>query len=106
MVFDHSGSVVALAQKEFRQIFPKPAWVEHDATEMWATQLHTATEALGKAGLTAADIAGIWITNQGETTGVWNRDTGDPVHHAIGWKDRLTAARCHHLKARRLHSST
>ena len=72
MVFDHSGSVVALAQKEFRQIFPKPGWVEHDATEIWATQLHTATEALGKAGLTAADIAGIGITNQRETTVVCN----------------------------------
>src|SRR5438105_9186106 len=68
MVFDHSGSVVALAQKEFRQIFPTPGWVEHDATEIWATQLHTATEALGTAGLTAADIAGIGITNQRETT--------------------------------------
>src|SRR2546426_8277177 len=76
MVFDHSGSVVALAQKEFRQIFPKPGWVEHDATEIWATQLHTATEALGKAGLTAADIAAVGITNQRETTVVWERDTG------------------------------
>ncbi len=64
MVFDHSGSVVALAQKEFRQIFPTPGWVEHDATEIWATQQHTATEALGKAGLTAADIAAIGITNR------------------------------------------
>src|SRR2546422_966534 len=69
MVFDHSGSVVALAQKEFRQIFPTPGWVEHDATEIWATQLHTAAEALGKAGLTAADIAAVGITNQRETTG-------------------------------------
>src|SRR5207249_69186 len=82
MVFDHSGSVVALAQKEFRQIFPRPGWVEHDATEIWATQRHTATEALGKAGLTAADIAAIGITNQRETTVVWDRDTGD-------WDDEL-----------------
>ncbi len=102
MVFDHSGSVVALAQKEFRQIFPTPGWVEHDATEIWATQQHTATEALGKAGLTAADIAAIGITNQRETTVVWDRDTGEPVHHAIVWQDRRTAARCDQLKARGL----
>src|SRR5207247_2375071 len=87
--FDHSGSVVALAQKEFRQIFPTPGWVEHDATEIWATQLHTATEALGKAGLTAADIAAIGITNQRETTVVWERDTGAPVQHAIASRTML-----------------
>jgi glycerol kinase len=102
IVFDHSGSVVASAQKEFRQIFPKPGWVEHDATEIWATQLYTATEALGKAGLTAADIAGIGITNQRETTVVWDRKTGEPVHHAIVWQDRRTAAACDRLKARGL----
>ncbi len=102
MVFDHSGSVVALAQKEFRQIFPKPGWVEHDATEIWATQRHTATEALAKAGLTATDIAAIGITNQRETTVVWDRETGEPVHHAIVWQDRRTAARCDQLKARGL----
>src|SRR5256884_38696 len=102
MVFDHSGSVVASAQKEFRQIFPKPGWVEHDATEIWATQLHTATEALAKARLTALDIAGVGITNQRETTVVWNRDTGAPVHHAIVWQDRRTAAACDRLKARGL----
>src|SRR5437762_392712 len=102
MVFDHSGSVVALAQKEFRQIFPKPGWVEHDATEIWATQLYTATEALAKAGRTAPDIAAIGITNQRETTLVWDRETGEPVHHAIVWQDRRTAARCDQLKARGL----
>src|SRR5437773_1670352 len=102
MVFDHSGSVVASAQKEFRQIFPKPGWVEHDATEIWATQLHTAREALGKAGLTASDIAGIGITNQRETTVVWDRATGAPVHHAIVWQDRRPAAACDRLKARGL----
>src|SRR5213595_3210040 len=102
MVFDHSGSVVASAQKEFRQIFPRPGWVEHDATEIWATQLHTATEALAKARLTALDIAGVGITNQRETTVVWNRDTGAPVHHAIVWQDRRTAAACDRLKAREL----
>src|SRR5256886_2527978 len=105
MVFDHSGSVVALAQKEFRQIFPKPGWVEHDAGEIWATQLHTAKEALAKAGLTAPDIAAIGITNQRETTVVWDRETGEPVHHAIVWQDRRTAARCDQLKARGLAPS-
>src|SRR5881227_2582870 len=102
MVFDHSGSVVALAQKEFRQIFPQPGWVEHDATEIWATQLHTAQEAIGTARLTAADIAAIGITNQRETTVVWDRETGVPIHHAIVWQDRRTAAACDRLKARGL----
>src|SRR6266705_3094486 len=102
IVFDHSGSVVASAQKEFRQIFPKPGWVEHDATEIWATQKYTATEALGKAGLTAADIAAVGITNQRETTVAWDRETGEPVHHAIVWQDRRTAAACDRLKARGL----
>src|SRR5437773_6836126 len=101
MVFDHSGSVIALAQKEFRQIFPKPGWAEHDATEIWATQLHTATAALGKAGLTAADIAAIGITNQRETTVVWDRETGRPQHHATERQERRTAARGHPLKGRR-----
>jgi glycerol kinase len=102
IVFDHSGSVVASAQKEFRQIFPEPGWVEHDATEIWATQLYTATEALRKAGLTAADIAAIGITNQRETTVVWDRESGEPIHHAIVWQDRRTAAACDRLKARKL----
>jgi glycerol kinase len=105
IVFDHSGSAVASAQKEFRQIFPQPGWVEHDATEIWATQLHTATAALAKAGLTAADIAGIGITNQRETTVVWDRETGEPVHRAIVWQDRRTAARCDQVKARGLAPS-
>jgi len=83
IVFDAAGNVVAAAQKEFRQIFPKPGWVEHDAREIWATQLHTATEAIAKAGLSATDIAAIGIANQRETTVVWDRKTGVPVHHAI-----------------------
>jgi len=102
IVFDHSGSVVASAQKEFRQIFPKPGWVEHDANEIWTTQLHTAQEAIAKAGLTAPDIAAIGITNQRETTVVWDRDSGAPIHNAIVWQDRRTAARCDQLKARGL----
>lgn len=102
IVFDHSGSVVASAQREFRQIFPKPGWVEHDAQEIWATQRHTATEAIAKAGLTGADIAAIGITNQRETTLVWDRQTGTPLYHAIVWQDRRTAAACDRLKARGL----
>jgi glycerol kinase len=102
IVFDHSGNVVATAQQEFRQIFPRPGWVEHDANEIWATQLHTAREALAKAELTAADIAGLGITNQRETTLVWDRKTGEPVHHAIVWQDRRTAAACDRLTARGL----
>ena len=102
IVFDETGNVVATAQKEFRQIFPKPGWVEHDANEIWATQLFTAQEVLKRAGLTASDIAGIGITNQRETTVVWDRATGAPIHHAIVWQDRRTAARCDQLKARGL----
>jgi len=102
IVFDHNGSVVASAQEEFRQHFPKPGWVEHDAAEIWATQLHTAQEAIAKAGLTATDIAAIGITNQRETTVVWDRDSGTPIHNAIVWQDRRTAGRCDQLKARGL----
>ena len=102
IVFDHAGSVVTSAQQEFRQIFPKPGWVEHDANEIWTTQLQTAQAAISKAHLSAADIAAIGITNQRETTVVWDRDTGVPIHHAIVWQDRRTAARCDQLKARGL----
>ena len=102
IVFDQAGSVVATAQKEFRQIFPKPGWVEHDANEIWATQLATAQDVLKRAGLSASDIAAIGITNQRETTVVWDRATGVPIHHAIVWQDRRTAARCDQLKARGL----
>ncbi len=102
IVFDHAGNAQASAQKEFRQIFPKPGWVEHDANEIWATQLHTAQEALAKAKLSPTDIAAIGITNQRETTVVWDRDTGVPIHNAIVWQDRRTAGRCDQLKARGL----
>ena len=102
IVFDQAGSVVATAQQEFRQIFPKPGWVEHDANEIWATQLSTAQDVLKRAGLSASDIAAIGITNQRETTVVWDRATGVPIHHAIVWQDRRTAARCDQLKARGL----
>ena len=105
IIFDNAGSVVASAQQEFRQIFPKPGWVEHDANEIWATQLSTALDAIAKAKATATDIAGIGITNQRETTVVWDRDTGRPIHNAIVWQDRRTAGRCDQLKARGLAST-
>jgi glycerol kinase len=99
LVFDHDGNVAGLAQKEFRQIFPQPGLVEHDAEEIWASQLGVAVEAIARAGLTAADIAAIGITNQRETTIVWDRNTGKPIHNAIVWQDRRTAGVCDRLKA-------
>src|SRR5689334_20724017 len=90
-VFTHDASIRALAQQEFRQIFPQAGWVEHDANEIWQTQLDTARLALEKAGLTAADIAAIGITNQRETTLIWDRKTGEPIHNAIVWQDRRTS---------------
>lgn len=98
IVFDRDGRIVAMAQREFRQIYPQPGWVEHDPREIWQTQLATAQEAIAKAGLAAADIASIGITNQRETTLVWNRRTGEPLHHAIVWQDRRTADVCARLR--------
>ena len=100
IVFDTDGRIVALAQREFRQIYPQPGWVEHDATEIWETQLATARDALARAKLGARDIAAIGITNQRETTVVWNRATGTPIHHAIVWQDRRTEPACAELRAR------
>jgi glycerol kinase len=90
-----------MAQREFRQIYPQPGWVEHDPQEIWDSQLAVAREALAKAGLQAADIAAIGITNQRETTLLWNRRTGQPLHHAIVWQDRRTEPLCAQLRARR-----
>jgi glycerol kinase len=98
IVFDRSGAIISVAQKEFRQIFPKPGWVEHDANEIWATQSNVAQEALAKARLEANDVAAIGITNQRETVVVWDRETGRPVGHAIVWQDRRTAQACDRLK--------
>jgi glycerol kinase len=98
IVFDKKGAIISVAQKEFTQIFPKPGWVEHDANEIWSTQLGVAAEAITKAGLTVKNIAGIGITNQRETTVVWDRATGQPIHNAIVWQDRRTAAFCDTLK--------
>ena len=102
VIFDHAGSVVSMAQQEFRQIFPKPGWVEHDAQEIWATQSNVMTQAVQRAGLTATDIAAIGITNQRETTVLWDRRTGQPVCNAIVWQDRRTAGVCDRLRARGL----
>src|SRR5437667_4469721 len=99
IVFDRDGGVRAVAQKEFRQIFPHAGWVEHDPAEIWASQIGVAVEALGRAQLPATDIVAIGITNQRETTVVWDRDTGTPIHNAIVWQDRRTADYCERLKA-------
>src|SRR5437762_7269862 len=99
IVFDRAGAITSVAQKEFRQIFPQAGWVGHDAREIWASQIGVATEALARAGLRAADIAAIGITNQRETTIVWDRESGEPIHNAIVWQDRRTADFCERLKA-------
>ena len=98
IVFDHAGNAVSVAQKEFTQFFPKPGWVEHDPMEIWASQAGVATEAISTLGLTGTDIAAIGITNQRETTIVWDAETGEPVHNAIVWQDRRTAEFCDSLK--------
>ena len=98
IVFDHDANIVAVGQREFQQIFPRPGWVEHDPNEIWATQIAVATEALGRAHLRPRDIAAIGITNQRETTVVWDRETGAPVYNAIVWQDRRTADYCDRLK--------
>ncbi|MEN1784039.1 MAG: glycerol kinase GlpK [Bacteroidota bacterium] len=98
VVFDKKGTIVSVAQKEFAQIFPKPGWVEHDATEIWATQAGMAAEAVSKAGLKGVQIAAIGITNQRETAVVWDRKTGVPIYNAIVWQDKRTSAYCDTLK--------
>ncbi|MET3114396.1 glycerol kinase [Pedobacter sp. CG_S7] len=98
IVFNKQGDIVSVAQREFTQIYPQSGWVEHDAREIWSTQVAVATEAILKANLKAANIAAIGITNQRETTVVWDKDTGNPIHHAIVWQDRRTAAYCDSLK--------
>ena len=98
IVFNKNGNIVAVAQKEFQQIFPQPGWVEHDANEIWSTQIGVAAEAIVKAGITANDIAAIGITNQRETTVVWDRNTSQPIYNAIVWQDRRTSDYCDELK--------
>ena len=98
ILFNEKGEMCSVAQKEFTQFFPKPGWVEHDADEIWATQYEVAKQAMENVGATAADIAAIGITNQRETTIVWDKATGEPVHHAIVWQCRRTAEYCDSLK--------
>ncbi len=99
IIFNNKGEIISTAQKEFTQYFPQPGWVEHDAIEIWDTQFIVAVEALHKANLKAKDIAAIGITNQRETTVVWERETGKPIYNAIVWQDRRTASFCDELKA-------
>ena len=99
IIFNKAGAIFSTAQKEFTQIFPQPGWVEHDANEIWSTQIGVAAEAITKAGLSIQNIAAIGITNQRETTVVWDKQTGIPVYNAIVWQDRRTADYCDQLKA-------
>ena len=99
IIFDHEGSIRAVAQKEFEQIFPQPGWVEHDPDEIWSSQISVAAEVMSRAGLSARDMEAIGITNQRETTVVWQRTTGRPIYNAIVWQDRRTAAFCDQLKS-------
>ncbi len=102
IIFDHDARIVAVSQREFTQHYPQPGWVEHDPMEIWATQSSTLTEALAKSGIHNDEIAAIGITNQRETTVVWEKATGKPVYNAIVWQCRRTAAICEELKARGL----
>ena len=102
ILFNERGEMCSVAQKEFTQYFPKPGWVEHDANEIWSTQLGVAVEAMNKIGATAEDIAAIGITNQRETAIVWDKNTGEPVYHAIVWQCRRTSEYCDSLKAKGL----
>ncbi|WP_332813116.1 glycerol kinase GlpK [Ramlibacter sp.] len=98
IVFDAAGGIVAMAQRELPQVYPQPGWVEHDPIEIWRGQLATAQEALAKAGIAARDVAALGITNQRETAVVWNRKTGQPIHHAIVWQDRRGEPLCAQLR--------
>ena len=91
ILFDKSGNICASVQKEFKQIFPKPGWVEHDAMEIWFTTLEVSRSAMQKLGVSASDIAAIGITNQRETTVIWDKETGEPIHNAIVWQCRRTS---------------
>lgn len=99
IIFDHAGNVIAVGQKEFSQFYPQSGWVEHDPLEIWNTQIETALIALNSAGLSASDIAAVGITNQRETTVIWNRKTGEPIHNAIVWQDRRTSQFCNDIRS-------
>ena len=102
LLFDHSGNIRSMAQKEFSQIFPKPGWVEHDPSEIWSSQVAVAAEAMSKISITGKSIASIGIANQRETTIVWDRKTGKPLYNAIVWQDRRTSDLCDELKGKGL----
>lgn len=102
ILFDHNGKIISVAQREFTQIYPKPGWVEHDANEIWSTMLGVAVETIAKAGISAEDVAGIGITNQRETTIVWDKESGEPVYNAIVWQCRRTSEYCDSLKEKGL----
>ena len=98
ILFDKEGKILSMAQKEFTQLYPNPGWVEHNPMEIWSSQLAVATEAMAVLGASAEDISGIGITNQRETTIVWDKNTGVPVYNAIVWQCRRTAAQVDRLK--------
>src|SRR3954447_20249921 len=98
IIFDHSGRVVGQSNQEFEQIYPKPGWVEHNPEDIWSSQINVVNKVMQDTGLTADNIAAIGITNQRETTVVWDRNTGRPIHNAIVWQDRRTAGFCDDLK--------
>ena len=100
IVFDAGMETVGLTQQEFTQHFPQSGWVEHDAREIWQTQLAVARQALDAAGMTSQDLSGIGITNQRETVVLWERATGEPIHNAIAWQDRRTSGHCQSLRIR------
>ena len=105
ILFDKGGNIVSVAQREFTQYYPKPGWVEHDANEIWSSMLGVAVEAIAKIGVSAEDVAGIGITNQRETTIVWDKETGEPVYNAIVWQCRRTSQYCDTLKEKGLEES-
>lgn len=105
IIFDHAGAIKSSAQREFKQYYPKPGWVEHDANEIWSSQAGVLAEAVARAGINGRDLAAIGITNQRETTVVWDRETGEPICHAIVWQDRRTAEYCDELKKQGLAST-
>ena len=98
IIFDENSKIIGVSQKEFTQIFPQPGWVEHDADEIWSTMVTVMKEALAESGLSANDISAIGITNQRETTVVWDKNTGRPVYNAIVWQSRQTAGIAEDLK--------
>ncbi|MBC7124651.1 MAG: glycerol kinase GlpK, partial [Bacteroidales bacterium] len=100
LIFDQKGNIRSMAQKEFQQIFPKPGWVEHDPNEIWSSQVAVAAEAMSKIGINGQNLHGIGITNQRETTIVWDRNTGEPINNAIVWQDRRTSSLCDELRAK------